>query len=887
MLPATIGADPALRRRFEREIRTTANLDHPNVIHVYTVGEVAGQPYYTMEYVEGFSLEHLITNPWSTRCLKDVIAGQGRPHTAAQATRTIALPEAQRTIVLAAPRKRPGQSGDTGQDDLTATSAPASSDAPQGREELLVIARLIRDAALGLEHAHRHGVIHRDVKPANILISRDGQVRVTDFGLAIEEGGLQLTQSGSVMGTPRYMSPEQLLRSRIRIDARTDVYSLGVSLYELLTLCPAFEASTREQLLLKIVVQEPRRPRHVNPALTRDLETIVVKAIEKDPDHRYPSARMMADDLTHFLNGEPIQAVPPALPARAWRFVRRHVALCATAAAALLFVCIGAGTAWRLQEMRRVAAVRGLLMQAEEAETAGRADEALDLFRSAWNLEKSNTLIAAEVARLGADVRALREAAELKKREAEAAEKVAEAEELVDAFRRSVEEVQQAEPLLEQVCRDLYGIQPCAREPDRAARERDFTRLDSELAAARKKAVESFASAATLLHQALSLAPARAAARRALADLYFAAMLSAEAGRSEEDAASYQRMASLYDDGTLADQLKGDGTLTLRTTPSGANVTIFACVPDGKRLVQRREASVGPTPIQDLEIPMGSYIAIVETPGSRPARCPFLVTRQCRLELDIPLFDDAEIGEGLVYVPPGECRLGGDPDAFQPLPTGRQFVPGFLIGETEVTCAEYLEFLNDRTALDLVEARKHAPVTPWGGEAMWPVGPDGLFRFPERMGSDWPVAGVSPAHADAYCRWLARKTGRPFRLPTSVEWEKAARGADGRFFPWGNGPDPTYANVRYWAKAPKSEGAVPNPVRRFPQDLSPYLAYDMAGNAHEVCADTVTPVGLRSVRGGSWARPQQRGRLTSRLSQGRAKPYKSTGFRLACDPPSR
>ena len=887
VVPPSISADARVRQRFEREIRTTANLDHPNIIHVYTVGDVRGQPYYTMEYVDGFSLEHFIKHPWSTHYLHGLADGLGVAGSGRESARTIVLPESNQTIILAAAQAGTGEGGDAKKGSTTASESTVNNAAPKQREELRVIARLIRDAALGLDHAHRHGIVHRDVKPANILISREGQVRVSDFGLAVEEGGLQLTQSGAVVGTPRYMSPEQLLRSKIRIDARTDIYSLGVTLYELLTLCPAFDAKTRDQLLLKIVVQEPRRPRQLNPALARDLETIVIKAIEKDPDQRYQSAQLLADDLTRFLAGEPILASPPSPVVRAWRFVRRHAVACAALAAALVFACGGAVSSWRVQEARRKATVQDLLLRADTAETAERADEALEYFQSALNLERDDkriATIAADVSRLRADVRSLREAEEMKKREAEAEGKVDGALRLVNTYRTAVEEAQQIQPQLEQARRDLHGVRPCVDDPDFPAIEQALSRLESELAAATNTASASFSSAATLLQQALALAPGRPDTRRALADLYFAAMLEAEARRNGRDVATYCGMASLYDDGLLAEQLKGDGTLALETTPSGAQVTVSTYVPQGKHLELRAEGSIGPTPIRDLAMPMGSYLALIEAPGFRPVRCPILITRQGRVELQIPLHKDEEIGEGFVYVPPGECILGADPDAFRPLPTRREFVAGFFIGKNEVTCGQYKEFLDDMAATDPSKVRLHMPIWPWGGDKRWPMGADGRFVIPPPLNANWPVTGVSPADADAYCRWLSAGTGLAVRLPTAVEWEKAARGVDGRLFPWGNTPSPKYARVFSGEGRLAQEGAEVG-TRRL--DVSPYEAYDMAGNANEVCADIATRMQTRTVRGGSWATTYEKVRLASRQWRGLESRYKSVGFRLARDPPER
>ena len=170
------------------------------------------------------------------------------------------------------------------------------------------MAQLGVQAAEALDHAHTRGILHRDIKPANLLLDDQGQFWVTDFGLAQIQGNPGLTLTGDILGTLRYMSPEQALAKRVVIDGRTDVYSLGVTLYELLTLRPAFDGQDRQEILRKIAEEEPAPPRKLNPAVPRDLETIVLKAMAKEPAGRYATAKELADDLRRFLEHKPIRA---------------------------------------------------------------------------------------------------------------------------------------------------------------------------------------------------------------------------------------------------------------------------------------------------------------------------------------------------------------------------------------------------------------------------------------------------------------------------------------------------------------------------------------------------------------------------------------------------
>jgi len=208
-------------------------------------------------------------------------------------------------------------------------------------------------AAEALEHAHALGVLHRDIKPANLLVDHNGHLWVTDFGLAGFRGGGDLTQSGDLIGTLRYMSPEQAAGGRV-LDPSTDVYSLGATLYELLTARPAFDGRDRQELLHQIAVTEPIALRKLVPAIPRDLETIVDKAMAKEPERRYRTASELADDLRRYLDDRPVLARRPSLPERAARSLSRHRKASATAVALVVLAGLasagGAVRLWREQQ---------------------------------------------------------------------------------------------------------------------------------------------------------------------------------------------------------------------------------------------------------------------------------------------------------------------------------------------------------------------------------------------------------------------------------------------------------------------------------------------------------------------------------------------------------
>ncbi|MEM9660252.1 MAG: WD40 repeat domain-containing serine/threonine protein kinase, partial [Planctomycetota bacterium] len=177
-----------------------------------------------------------------------------------------------------------------------------------------------------MQQAHHQGVLHRDIKPGNLMLDAEGKLYVTDFGLARIVADAGMTMTGDVVGTLRYMAPEQALAKRVVIDHRADVYSLGVTLYEMLTLEPAFSGDDRQELLSKIAFAEPRPPRRIDATISADLETIVLKAVAKDPEERYASAQELADDLARFLEHKVIRAKPPTVMERVAKWSRRHQA---------------------------------------------------------------------------------------------------------------------------------------------------------------------------------------------------------------------------------------------------------------------------------------------------------------------------------------------------------------------------------------------------------------------------------------------------------------------------------------------------------------------------------------------------------------------------------
>jgi serine/threonine protein kinase len=219
----------------------------------------------------------------------------------------------------------------------SATPTPSS----RTREYCQKAAALGIQAAEALDHAHKVGIVHRDVKPANLLLDVQGNIWITDFGLARLQDDTGLTITGDLLGTLRYMSPEQALAKRGYLDHRTDIYPLGATLYELVTLRPAVEGQDRQEILRKIAQDEPIPPRQINPSIQRELETILLKAMNKEPGSRYTTAQELADDLRRFMDHKPIRARRPTVLERAAKWSRRHPSVMASCAVVLVVTVAG------------------------------------------------------------------------------------------------------------------------------------------------------------------------------------------------------------------------------------------------------------------------------------------------------------------------------------------------------------------------------------------------------------------------------------------------------------------------------------------------------------------------------------------------------------------
>jgi WD40 repeat protein len=404
VLPPHISHDHRALERFRHEAKAAARLHHTNIVPVFEVGQDGATAYFAMQFIQGQGLEQVILelarqrdagrNDGTVDLGPSVVAG------ATVAPQSALGPVAESLLAgrLSAARAEP-VSGDplaaTEPLDVDATSArvaastewdgsvpssPASpeSGVPPGGEQITTkalaggkrlyfrsVAQIGRQAAEGLAYAHARGIIPRDIKPSNLLLDHAGVVWIADFGLAKAEED-DLTDTGDILGTPRYMAPE---RFHGEGDTRADIYGLGLTLYELLTLQPAYDTSNRLKLIERIKSEDPVRFRSLDGRIPRDLETIVLKAIAKAPERRYPTAKAMAEDLRRFLADEPILARRASAVERYWRWARRHPTIAILGGVlTVVLVLATAGSLLAARRFRDQAVVQRHL--ADERETA-------------------------------------------------------------------------------------------------------------------------------------------------------------------------------------------------------------------------------------------------------------------------------------------------------------------------------------------------------------------------------------------------------------------------------------------------------------------------------------------------------------------------------------
>ncbi len=930
ILPPSFAENRETIERFVSEARAAARLQHRNIVPVYAVGEEGELHYYAMKFIQGRSLGQVLEE---LRRNSDPIHRTVAPRTRAPSTSDVGAPSAT-TVVLS-----------------------------RERETYLVwICRLIAEVADGLECAHGNGVVHRDIKPSNIVLDELGVPMLLDFGLARIDRGQKLTQTGEFLGTPAYMSREQILGRAGQIGPRSDVYSLGVTLYELVTLKLPFPGEPQPgqdgpvqaiTVIRQILAKEPIAPRKANPRLPRDLETIILTAIDHDVARRYASAADFAADLRRFVAFQPIKARPASAWARARKFARRNpgasigVAVATLALLALGAVAIG-------QRVSRSLKIRGEHRLAARSAEAGDFKAAEDAMIRVLAIAPDDDLATTLVDRYrteGEQARAARAAA-LKEEEARRAidRQMAVGMASLD---RAAEQFRQAE---------RTRTAPEAEGADRHRREnqRDRALLIEETARrALQDATHQFIEALTL--------PTADEYRRTEAETVAAATalrLFREAERAGDMATRdfVGDLAVHYNRGRDPEIdwiVGGLGTLSVRCDVPGATASLFEYVegsdgspfeyrlvplpvppeangrplgsglhpelkgwrlgildvatqadieaaltspvdgPDGagtdgdRPTVRRPEGwddvsvfdrcRLPALPLEKLPIAMGSYLVVVRASGFADSRLPVVVHRNESVELAPRMLRVEEVPPGFAYVPGGRSILyGGEKTTFTTEQREEEVGP-FLMARREVTVCEYAAFIKDTWASESdQEVARYLP-DPKAGVPAWTRLPDGSIDTGIPLGQ--PVTAITIHGAAAYCAWLSRKLQASIRLPSETEWERAARGADGRPYPWGKWFLPEFCRMKESALGNNELEA----AGRFLADCSPFGIFDMAGSVVEFCGPVTLVDGKAQVqqgsvifaRGGSFTSPTKSSCfVTLRLQRSSDDAHRAVGFRV-------
>lgn len=890
--PERVGSADA-ERRFQREAEALGRLHHPCVVQVFAAGEERGVRWLALEYVAGQSLEQLLRDP---------------------------------------------------------AAAPNVSAA----------VRIAADIASALEAAHSAGIVHRDVKPANILLDETGRARLTDFGLARDLGQPSASVSHAFLGTPYYAAPEQISGGGAAAGPRSDVYSLGATLYEMVAKRVPFPGSSTEQVLDRIARAPLEPPSRLNPNVSRDLEIVLLQALERDPERRYANAGAFAADLRAILELRPVAARPASLLRRATASVRRHPVRAALGGAVLgLAVALATAAALERRATAReelAAAHKNLAdyrdlrdqLRALDAEV-GALDErarraylgAADHRRRLDGQSERRALAASQDAAVFATLAALARAEPCAPDAAVIADLRAELYlelfrdslaasdgERAAAYRRLVEDndptrrhaaelgaegslritsdppgaevflfryVEQATvvpggdhrlvpvPVSDPrppVLPGTFALRVVAAVPPFAPGDLVLELLGAPV----EGSVFALGGAGPLLQGDRLVAVDGEPVR----DLYGAWVLGSAERRGPDGAPLQQRTfrfrrgaaefeevrsvleefgVEFVDAAGLAARgepearvLRGGLVESLRL-PAGLQVRATAAP-----LALTPASQSGTTPFARDGIEPGGYLAVLRAPGREDLRLPVAVPRGGTAEASAALLPEGSTPQGFVYVAPGPVPLGGDAESLYAWPRSTVDVGGFWMQEHELTFEEYFEFLNDeQTRTEVLAAPEtiRLPRRPDNAASggFLSLSPEGTLLLPT-LWKRWPVLGVSQEDALAYCRWRRNagdgKGGSlEVDLPTEAEWEKAARGADSRFYPFGNVGVPLWFKTQY-SRAIRSDTPfdfTPEPVLSFPIDESPYGIFDLAGSMTEWCTDPFDEgPGERfiSFRGGAW-----------------------------------
>lgn len=600
----------------------------------------------------------------------------------------------------------------------------------------------------GVAFAHSKGIIHRDLKPGNILVGEYGEVLVLDWGLVKKvEGGdflfpnntdinlethfgsPEVAVEGMVSGTPFYMSPDQALGRLNQLDQRDDVFSLGIVLYELVTLQHPFEGESIQEILGKIVRGSftPPRKRLPKKKVPKPLEAICMKAMAHGKNDRYQSAEDLIDDITNYLGNFPVSAYSAPIDERIKHFCLRHSALTASLLVAFFVSILSIGTIAVTLNARYKTLTETAFFHQQAGDDA--MQKAVSLFKTVEQYEKQ---------RIGKfpDTEEIRIRDELGEYESIAEANYNTAMMLYSGIPGGYRE-KQAESGYQNIMTKRINYSLMTKDYEQT---RDWLRL-------------------------------------------LEVWLGPEVNRLPESDPAKRNL------NRIREALKGDGTLTVITDPPGAELfyCILAVEKDG-RYCESTPINAGKTPVQNLEVAKGSYMLTAVIAGRPPVVYPVIIRHSEKRVSTITIPET--IPGGMVYIPGGPFLAGGEHSRTHRL--HEEELSGFFIKKYEVTFSEYMKFWNslsdDREKQrhrSMVRLNKYIPryLKAWDDDG----------NLLHNLTLDLPVIGITKQSAEAYCLWLSRKTGRNLRLPSAYEWEKAARGVDGRIYVWGDVYNPRFA----------------------------------------------------------------------------------------------
>ncbi len=704
----------------------------------------------------------------------------------------------------------------------------------------------------GVAFAHNKGIVHRDLKPSNIMIGDYGEVFVVDWGLAlyraehdnshrarkIELGELPGEEPvenadgkvDKVSGTPAFMAPEQAAGEAAKLDEQTDVYALGAILYSILTWEQSpFEGGLEmSQLMEKVVRQKFLRPRRRAPRrrIPYELEAITLKAMAGKKSKRYGSVKSLLDDVRNYLDKYPVSAYSPLFWYRLYKLIRRRPLVPVTLLVALLTLGIWHGAT--------------VLKNRLEAQSLlNVAQTAIEESTSARNLALSTRAKLNDFYAKSGNTETLGGAIDLKSRYLRAR----------DEFEITCNN---AWELLSQLAR-LDGNMDVAGP---AMAELLTSQLEFAAAAGNQAMIER------VINRLRRLSPERARRLYALQPKLGRQMAIVEHNRGDLELVS--------DWPGMAAEALFQGSVD----PQGRNIRGTEDQ-DGIGTLTR----LAPAP-STTELRAGQYTIIVPLPvihgqaQGNELRFPVIVrpgTKE-KIELRIP----AQWPPDMVYVPEGAFIFGNRTFDDQP---ARMRLGDFFIARHEVTFGEYLRFWKSLTSPELRDRYQGFIENTRHGRQLLPLW-DAECRLRAPYTENMPVIGVSPAAMEAYCRYMSGKTGFKYRLPTALEWEKAARGVDGREYVWGAEYHSNWANIPDRRHEAPAEN-LPAEVGKYPKDVSVYDIYDLTGNARELVTN---PNGDQyyTVKGGSFASSP---RFARAAENAYASVFSDVGFRCVVEPP--